>query len=132
MFDVVNRLWFWVLRRVSGDAYLEVVYVLTALRDTNAEIFVLLEGKKSKFSSRIRAIDPLRRVLVIDSPPVDYALGALYRGQRLTVDCSLTDRFISFQSKFFEPFLPDPNMGFQIRVPLSLVLKQPPGNSNTD
>lgn len=127
MITLLNKLRLLRLGQESTEAFIEVVDVLTTLRNTNAEVSVLFDGADTSFNSTVRAINPRHRIMVIDSPPPDINVPMLTRGRPLLLSTSKHGREIAFRSKYMEPFLPDLDMGYQIEMPMFLGTQQPRG-----
>lgn len=114
-------------RRESTEAFIEVVDIITTLRETSAEVSVLVDGADTGFKSCVRAINARHRVMVIDSAPSEIALHNLKKGLPLTLSTTTQGREISFRSRFMEPFLPNMDMGYQIEMPSFLGSEQSRG-----
>ncbi len=114
-------------RPESTEAFIEVVDIITTLRETAAEVSVLFDGEETGFKSSVRAINARHRVMVIDPEPSEMALHNLRKGLPLTLNTTTHGREISFRSRFLEPFLPHMDMGYQIEMPSFLGSEQPRG-----
>ena len=114
-------------RPQSTEAFIEVVDIITTLRETSADVSVLFDGADTGFKSCVRAVNARHRVMVIDSAPPELALYGLKKGLPLTLNTATHGREITFRSRFLEPFLPGADMGYQIEMPSFLGSEQPRG-----
>lgn len=109
------------------DAFIEVVELLTKFRDSGTELSVTARDPLLEFKSVVRATSPRHRVMVIDTPECDSPVCSLQKGQAMTIAASSDGREIKFQSRFIEPFLPNPEFGLQLEMPHFLGVKQQRG-----
>lgn len=114
-------------RPESTEALIEVVDIITTLRETSADVSVIFDGTDTGFKSCVRAINARHRVMVIDPAPPEIALNSLKKGLPLTLNTTTHGREISFRSRFLEPFMPGMDMGYQIEMPSFLGSEQPRG-----
>lgn len=127
MMDLLNKLKLMSLNPKMSENLIEVIDILNTLRASGSDIAVQVEGVDEKFNSVVRGVSPKHRVMVIDAAPPEIVLPELRRNKQMTLSTSLSGREISFRSRFLEPFLPDPRMGYQIEMPEVLGSKQPRG-----
>ena len=114
------------LSRKFDDSYLEVVDILTRLRETANEVSVCFQEESSTYQGKISAFNPLYRIMVVDVPvpPEEYSSKS---GKPVTITTEQHGREIVLQSKFLEPLLPDFSAGYQFSIPRALGTEQPRG-----
>lgn len=127
MNSLLDKLKLFRFRQNSTEAFIEVVDIITTLRETAAEVSVRFDREDTRFTSCVRAVNARHRVMVIDSAPPEIPLNRFEKGLPLTLNTTTHGREISFQSRFLEPFMPDMNMGYQIEMPRFLGTEQPRG-----
>ena len=123
MKELLNKFRWLGFTPIKTEALIEVVDVLTTIKESQSEVSVLFDGADESYSSRIGAINARHRILVIDSAPSEIALPPLNRGRQLTVSSPEQGPQFSFQTRFLEPFLPDVSMGYQIEMPSVLSMQ---------
>ena len=120
MRNFLNKINWFGNKLVKTESLIEVVDVLSQLRDAKSEVSVQFDGADEGYSSQIFGINARHRIMVVDSAPLELEPEVLRRGMPLTVTSDVKGREFRFQSSFLEPFLPDPRMGYQIEMPTVL------------
>lgn len=127
MIDLLNRFRWFGFSPIKTEALIEVVDVLTTIKESRSEVSVLFDGAEESYHSTIAAINARHRVLVIDSAPSDLIIPTLSRGRELTVSSPEQGPQFKFKTRFLESFLPDPSMGYQVEMPSILGMEHSRG-----
>ena len=109
-----------------SESYIEVVDVLTYLRNEASELSVTFEGDKVSYSTTVTAMNARHRIMVLESytPILPFGLKA---GKPVTITSETLGRKITLESKFIEPVVPDFSLGYEVIIPESLGTALPRG-----
>ena len=121
MLDLVQKL---VKGNSMSESYVEVVDLLTTLRDSRSEVAVRFEGDSNYYPSFVTAVSPRHRVMTIrDSVPA--APSALMKDKEVIVKAAKQGRELTLESRFIEPLAEDFSLGYQLTIPDRLGTTRP-------
>lgn len=106
------------------ESYIEVLDILTYLRNTSGEVSVSFQGDDSTYPSIITALNAKHQIMVLDSQMPDTSIH-LTRGTPITVRAEKQGREFTFNSKFLEPLASDFSLGYQLSIPSALGTAHP-------
>lgn len=109
-----------------SESYIEVVDVLTHLRNDACELSVTFEGDKVSYATTVTALNARHRVMVLESYTPILPFG-LKTGKPLTIVSDTLGRKITLEGKFIEPVVPDFSLGYEVTIPETLGTELPRG-----
>ena len=126
MVKLIRKLQSFRFGQKMNDSFLEVVDVLTHLRNSGREVTVTFEGDTISYPTTVSAFNAKHRIMVLDSLAPVYPYG-LNHGKPLLVTTSNPDRKFTFKSNFIEPVVPDFSMGYEVTIPEVVGIESPRG-----
>lgn len=109
-----------------SESYIEMLDILTTLRDSGDEMCVKFLGDDTSYPSVVTAINAKHRVMVIDNA-IPASPTNFQRGRPLVMTTMKQGREIVFNSEFIEPLVPDYSLGYQVSIPKVLGSELPRG-----
>ncbi len=127
MIDIIQKLKMLGSGGKLSESYIEVIDILTMLRDTSSPVSVNLEGMEQPFESYLTALNTKHKVMVIDAAKDTIPAEYMTKGRGIVLSTTSHGREICFRSQFLEPFVPDLSLGHLIEMPKVLGTEQPRG-----